>query len=171
MNTRQDGSTRLEGAFSPIKQGVLQRFLGTDGNWGETVARVSLGAVMIPHGAQKLLGWFGGPGFRGTMGWFTEQAGIPAPLAVLVILAESLGAAALVMGVAGRFMAGGIALVMAGAIFMGHHENGFFMNWFGTMQGEGFEYHLLAIGLALVVMIRGSGAFSVDRWLFRRFLS
>jgi putative oxidoreductase len=143
-------------------------FLGTSPDWAATVARVTLGLVMLPHGAQKLLGWFGGYGFAGTMGFFTGQLGIPAPLAALVILAESLGAVALILGLAGRLMAFGIAAVMVGAIFMAHLPHGFFMNWSGTAAGEGIEYHLLAIGLALVVLLRGSGAASVDLRLSRR---
>ena len=131
------------------------------------VLRLALGIVMFPHGAQKLLGWFGGYGFEGTMGYFTGTLGVPAAVALLVILAESLGALALIFGVAGRFMALGIAAVMSGAIFMAHAPNGFFMNWTGTQAGEGFEYHLLAIALAAVVALRGSGAYSIDRLALR----
>ncbi|MGH7338267.1 MAG: DoxX family protein, partial [Myxococcota bacterium] len=123
--------------------------------------------VMLPHGAQKLLGWFGGYGFEGTMGYFTGTVGLPAAVALLVILAESLGALALIVGFAGRFMALGIAAVMTGAIVTAHAANGFFMNWTGAQAGEGFEFHLLAIALALVVALRGSGALSIDRLALR----
>lgn len=146
-------------------RGLLRRVLATEGDWGATVARVALGAVMLPHGAQKLLGWFGGYGFQGTMGFLTTQAGLPYPIALLVILIESIGALALVLGLAGRLMAAGVAAVMVGAIAKVHLPNGFFMNWTGAQAGEGFEYHILAIALALVVMLRGSGAASVDRAL------
>jgi putative oxidoreductase len=139
--------------------------LATEGDGGATVARVALGAVMLPHGAQKLLGWFGGYGFQGTMGFLTTQVGLPYPIAVLVILIESIGSLALVLGLAGRVMAAGMAAVMVGAVVTTHLPNGFFMNWAGTQKGEGFEYHLLAIALALIVMLRGSGAASVDRAL------
>ena len=145
--------------------GVLRRVLATEGDWGATVARVALGAVMLPHGAQKLLGWFGGYGFQATMGFLTTQAGLPYPIALIVILTESIGALALVLGLAGRVMAAGVAAVMLGAIATVHLPNGFFMNWAGTQKGEGFEFHILAIALALVVMLRGSGAASVDRAL------
>jgi putative oxidoreductase len=145
--------------------GLLRRVLATDGDWGATVARVALGAVMLPHGAQKLLGWFGGYGFQGTMGFLTTQAGLPYPIALLVILIESFGALALVLGLAGRVMAAGVVAVMVGAIATVHLANGFFMNWAGTQKGEGFEYHILALALALVVILRGSGAASVDRAL------
>ncbi len=145
----------------------LRAFLATDPDWSATAARVTLGAVMLPHGAQKLLGWFGGPGFGDAMGFLTGPMGLPAPLAALIILIESLGALALVLGIAGRAMAAGVAAIMVGAIATVHYANGFFMNWGGSQPGEGFEYHLLAIGLALVVMLRGSGAASVDRLFVR----
>jgi putative oxidoreductase len=120
---------------------------------------------MLPHGAQKLLGWFGGYGFQATMGFLTTQVGLPYPIALLVILIESIGAIALVLGLAGRVMAAGVAAVMVGAVATVHLANGFFMNWTGAQAGEGFEFHILAIALALVVMLRGSGAASVDRAL------
>jgi putative oxidoreductase len=147
---------------------AFARLVATDHDWSATVARLALGAVMLPHGAQKLLGWFGGYGFHGTMGFLTGAAHLPWVVALLVILAESLGSLALVLGFAGRFMAAGITAVMVGAIATVHAANGFFMNWNGTAKGEGFEYHILAIALALVVMLKGSGAASVDRALTRR---
>jgi putative oxidoreductase len=152
--------------YTKTRGGLLRRLLATEGDWGATVARVALGAVMLPHGAQKLLGWFGGYGFQTTMGFLTTQAGLPYPIALLVILIESFGALALVIGLAGRVMSAGVAAVMVGAIVIVHWPHGFFMNWSGAQAGEGFEYHLLAIALALVVMLRGSGAVSVDRALF-----
>ncbi len=160
MTTRTMPTTYTEG-----QGGLLGRVLGTEGDWGATVARVALGAVMLPHGAQKLLGWFGGYGFQATMGFLTTQVGLPYPIALLVILIESLRSLALVIGLAGRVMAAGVAAVMVGAVVTTHLPNGFFMNWAGTQKGEGFEYHILALALALVVMLRGSGAASVDRAL------
>ena len=147
------------------RAGLLRRVLATEGDWGATVARVALGAVMLPHGAQKLLGWFGGYGFQATMGFLTTQVGLPYPIALLVILIESFGGLLLVLGLAGRVMAAGVAAVMVGAVVTTHLPNGFFMNWAGTQKGEGFEYHILALALALVVMLRGSGSASVDRAL------
>ena len=160
MTTRTMPTTHTE-----PRGGLLRRVLATEGDWGATVARVALGAVMLPHGAQKLLGWFGGYGFQGTMGFLTTRVGLPYPIALLVILIESIGSLALVVGLAGRVMAAGVAAIMVGAIASVHLANGFFMNWAGTQKGEGFEYHILAIALALVVMLRGSGAASVDRAL------
>lgn len=145
---------------------LLIKLMTTDKDFGATMARIFLGVVMLPHGLQKLLGSFGGNGFDATMGFFTGM-GMPWIIAFLVIMAESLGAMALILGLVGRFMAFGIFAVMLGATFM-HLDNGFFMNWFGAQAGEGYEYHLLAIGLALVVMIKGSGAASIDCMLSRK---
>jgi putative oxidoreductase len=126
-------------------------------------ARLILAAIMFPHGAQHLLGWFGGYGFAGTQSWMTDALGIPAPLAALAILTEFLAPLLLAVGLGGRVAATGIAALMAVAATT-HAGNGFFMNWFGTMGAgqEGFEYHLLAIGLALPVIIEGSGRLSLD---------
>jgi putative oxidoreductase len=119
---------------------------------------------MLPHGLQKTLGLFGGPGFSGTMGMFTSQ-GMPALLAFLVILSESLGSLGLIVGLLTRVAAFGCAAVMLGAIGMVHWPNGFFMNWSGKQAGEGFEYHILALGVALALLIGGGGKASMDRGL------
>jgi len=121
---------------------------------------------MFPHGAQHLLGWFGGHGFAGTMGYF-QSFHVPAPLAFLVIIAESFGSLALITGLLSRLSAFGIAAIMLVAIATTHLSNGFFMNWFGAQKGEGFEYHLLALGLAAIVLLRGGGALSLDGLLTR----
>ena len=117
----------------------MKTLFQTYDSWSSLVLRVMLGIVMFPHGAQKLLGWFGGFGFAGTMGFFTEQMHIPAVLAFLVILAESIGAVGLVVGFLSRVAAFGVACVMVGAIWLVHWPNGFFMNWSGKQAGEGFE--------------------------------
>jgi putative oxidoreductase len=134
----------------------------TNNSFAPTLARLTLGIVMFPHGAQKVLGWFGGYGFSGTMNSFTQQMHIPAVFAVLAIAAEFLGSLGLITGFLSRIAAFGIAVNMIVAIKMAHGANGFFMNWFGNQKGEGFEYHLLAIGLAVIVMIYGGGKASVD---------
>ena len=141
---------------------MLRRLLETTNDKGALIARVTLGVVMFPHGAQKVFGWFGGHGLSATLETFTAKMGIPAPLALAAIAAESLGALALILGIGGRLAAFGIGVTMVVAATM-HLDNGFFMNWFGQQAGEGYEYHLLAIGLAAVTLVRGSGAFSVDR--------
>ena len=143
---------------------VIHRLLATDRDWTVTTLRVLLAVVFFPHGAQKLLGWFGGYGFAGTTGFFTS-IGIPYLLAVLVILAESLGAVSLLFGFATRLSAFGIAAIMAYSGVMMHLQNGFFMNWSGSQGGEGIEYHLLALTVSILVMVRGGGALSIDRAL------
>lgn len=146
----------------------MGKLFATQSNWVLTLQRLVLGLVMFPHGAQKLFGWFGGYGFEGTMGYLTGPGGLPAPLAVLVILAESLGAVALVFGLLTRVTALGIAAVMLGAVLTTHLGNGFFMNWGGQAAGEGFEYHLLALALAIPLVIKGGGALAVDGFLARK---
>jgi len=149
------------------KKWILNLF-ATNRDGGSLIIRVTLGLVMFPHGAQKLFGWFGGYGLSGTMGFFTEQLGIPALLAMLVILAESLGSLALLAGVLTRFAAVGIGASMTSAILMVHASNGFFMNWYGAQNGEGYEYHLLVIGMALALLVRGGGRYAVDTLIARR---
>lgn len=147
---------------------MLNKLLQTDDDYGALIARLALGIVMFPHGAQKVLGWFGGHGFAGTMTFFTDTMGIPYLVALLVVLAEFLGSIGLIAGALTRIAALGIGSVMLGAILLVHLPNGFFMNWAGKQAGEGFEYHLLAIGLALLLMLRGGGALSLDQTLASR---
>jgi putative oxidoreductase len=146
----------------------LDRLLDTTTELHLTACRLILGGVMFPHAAQKMLGWFGGPGFSGALQGFQEHLGLPSALGVLVILAEFFGSLALILGLLGRVGAACVIAVMVGAIVLVHGSNGFFMNWSGKGPGEGFEYHLLAIGLALPVLVKGSGALSVDNGLVRR---
>jgi putative oxidoreductase len=141
--------------------------LETDSSTTRLAQRVVLAAVMFPHGAQKLFGWFGGHGFDGTMGFFTGQVGLPWIVAFTVILAESVGSLALAAGFLSRLAALGVAAVMIGAVLTTHLRHGFFMNWSGQQAGEGFEYHLLLLALALPIMIRGGGRYAVDRVLAR----
>ncbi|MFZ6014006.1 MAG: DoxX family protein [Bacteroidota bacterium] len=127
------------------------------------IIRVVLGSVIFAHGAQKLLGWFGGFGYEGTMQYFTNVVGLPYVVGLLVILGESLGALALVLGLFGRWMSAGIFIIIMGAMFVDHLKNGFYMNWFGNRAGgEGFEFDLLVFALSLAIVICGSGAFSID---------
>jgi putative oxidoreductase len=146
----------------------LRRFLATDDGAAPLVARLALGAILLPHGAQHALGWFGGYGFSGTLGWMTGTLGFPAPLAALGIVSELVAPLLLLAGLGGRLAAGLLFVHMAFAAST-HFENGFFMNWFGAMPTgqEGFEYHLLAMALALVTMISGSGRWSLDRMFVR----
>lgn len=142
----------------------MKRLLGTSDDVTLTMLRLILGVVFFAHGAQKLLGWFGGYGFHGTMG-FLEHVGLPAPVALLVICTEFFGGLGLIVGLLTRVAALGIGTEMIGALFMVHIPNGFFMNWVGNQKGEGFEYHLLAIAIAATLLLRGAGKFSADRAL------
>ena len=149
----------------------MKAFFKTDENISNLIIRVMLGIVMFPHGAQKLLGWFGGYGLEGTLGFFTDKVGGPMIIAILIILGESLGALGLIAGFLTRFCAAGIFMIMAGAIVMSHASNGFFMNWSGQQAGEGFEYHLLAIALCLPLLISGGGRLSADGLILKRFFN
>lgn len=148
---------------------LLRPLAATSNDSGALIARVTLAGVMFPHGAQHALGWFGGYGFGGTWHWMSQTLGFPGPLAALAIITELVAPLALLLGIGGRLAAMGLFGLMIGAAST-HSANGFFMNWFGGLPAgsEGFEYHLLALALAAVVMVRGSGALSVDRALGRR---
>ena len=145
---------------------AARTLLRTNVDSAPTVARLALAAVMFPHAVQHSTGGFGGFGYGGMMKYFASL-GIPATFGFAAIAAEVLAPIALALGLAGRVAAASIAVVMAVAVATVHLPNGFFMNWLGNQRGEGFEYHLLAIALAAVVMIRGSGRWSVDGRLSR----
>jgi putative oxidoreductase len=142
---------------------MLKKLFQTNDDVALLVLRVLLGVVFFPHGMQKLLGWFGGYGFAGTMGMFTDKMGIPAVFAFLAIMAEGLGSLGLITGFLTRVAAFGVAVEMAVAVYLLHFQHGFFMNWFGNQKGEGYEYHLLVIAIALALMIRGGGKWSIDQ--------
>lgn len=132
------------------------------------IARIILGIVIAGHGSQKLLGWFGGYGFDGTMQFFTTMVGLPYILALLIVLAESLGMVALILGFGTRLFSVSLIPIMLGAIITTHGQFGFFMNWSGTQAGEGFEFHLLVIALAAVLSLNGAGTYSIDAYLQAR---
>ena len=146
---------------------MLKKLIQTEQDYAFTVARLVLGVIFFAHGGQLMLGWFGGYGLSGSMQFFTRQLGIPAVFAFLAISGQFFGGIMLIAGLAGRAAALAIICIMAIAVVKVHWQFGLFMNWFGAQKGEGFEYHLLAIALGLVVMLRGSGAFSVDRLLLK----
>jgi putative oxidoreductase len=143
---------------------MFRKLLATSDDWTLTLMRLVLGVVFFAHGAQKMLGWFGGYGFSGTMGYFTHS-GIPAPLAFLAIAAEFFGGMGLVVGLLSRVAAFGIVVNMVVAVLTVHLPNGLFMNWTGAQKGEGFEYHLLAIAIGIAILVRGGGAVSIDHAL------
>ena len=142
---------------------MLRKLFATEESAATSLLRLVLGIVFFAHGAQKMFGWFGGFGFSGTMSYFTGTMHIPAPLAFLAIAAEVFGGLGLILGLLTRIAAFGITVNMLVAIATVHSPFGFFMNWNGTQKGEGFEYHLLVLAITAFLMIRGAGAFSVDR--------
>jgi putative oxidoreductase len=146
---------------------VFQKLLQTHNELVLTFCRLILGIVFFAHGAQKVLGWFGGLGFSGTVAAFAKF-GMPAPLAYFVMFVEFFGGLSMIFGLLSRLGGLGITALMLGAILTVHIHVGFFMNWYGNQKGEGFEYHLLAIALAVLIMIRGAGALSLDHAISHR---
>ncbi|MGC1449309.1 MAG: DoxX family protein [Candidatus Sulfotelmatobacter sp.] len=145
---------------------MLRKLVSTDNDRATTILRVVLGIIFFAHGAQKMLGWFGGYGFTGTMGFFTGLLHVPAPFAFLAICAEFFGGLGLIFGFLTRIAALGISCNMLVAVAMIHRQFGFFMNWTGAQKGEGYEYHLLILATTVFLMIRGAGAASIDRLLW-----
>jgi putative oxidoreductase len=144
---------------------VIAHLTATHADWIVVIARIVLGIIFFAHGAQKMLGWYGGPGLASCMRTFTEHLHLPPALAFLVIAGELLSGVGLIVGLFSRIAALVIALTMVGAIATVHFRFGLFLNWFGTQEGHGIEYHLLTIALALVVVVQGAGALSLDRLL------
>jgi putative oxidoreductase len=154
----------IEPAWSESLQeaAMLKKVLSTKDDVALMIVRIGLGVVIFPHGMQKMLGWFGGNGFSGTMGFFTDNLHVPVLFAVLAILAEGLGSLGLITGLFTRIAAFGITVNMAVAVYMMHWQNGFFMNWFGNQKGEGYEFHILAIAMGVALMLAGGGKWSLD---------
>jgi len=140
----------------------MKKIFQTNESNATTIIRIVLGLILFPHGAQKMLGWFGGYGFSGTMGFLTGTTGLPWIMAFLVIAIEFFGAIALILGFATRIVAVGIISLFTGIIVTSHFQNGFFMNWYGNLKGEGYEFHLLIIGMATALLVSGAGKWSVD---------
>ena len=147
---------------------MFRKLIATDNDIATTILRLVVGVVFFAHGAQKMLGWFGGYGFSGTMGFFTGMMHIPAPFAFLAIAAEFFGGLGLIFGLLTRVAAFGIFCNMVVAVAMVHHNFGLFMNWTGAQKGEGYEYHLLVLAIMVFLMIRGAGTASVDRLMSSR---
>jgi len=167
MNTTTYTLENYPRDLSPPRHALLA-LVTTSRGAAAAVARLALAVVIFPHGAQKMLGWFGGHGFDATMHFFTSVMGIPSPLAFLAICAEFFGSIALFFGILARPAALAVAVNMVVAIFLVHLPNGFFMNWTGAQKGEGFEFHILVIALAVIVMLRGGGRLSLDGFLGRK---
>lgn len=143
----------------------MERIFATNNSWIGLILRLGLGLVMFSHGAQHLLGWFGGPGFDAAMTAFTVQLQLPKIVAVMVVVVEFFGGVGLILGAYARIAAFGVICLMAGAIALVHWSNGFFISWTDGKGGQGFEFHLLAITIGIIIMIWGAGRWSVDRAL------
>jgi putative oxidoreductase len=167
----EDVMPTLTNTAPPVTAAASWRRLAfaNDGSGTQAVLRLTIGFVLLPHGAQHLLGAFGGYGFAGTVGWMTGTLGIPAPLAAASVFVEFCGALLLIVGAATPVVGAALAIFMATAAST-HAPNGFFMNWFATLPAgtEGFEYHLLAIAMCVALAIRGGGALALDRWITGR---
>ncbi len=147
---------------------LIQTLLSTQPNLGFSISRLTLGLVLFPHGAQKMLGLFGGYGFTGTMEFFSQQMGLPSIVALSVIAIEFFGSISLILGFLSRFWAMAFIGLFVGIIFTSQMQYGFFMNWFGNQEGEGFEYSILIIGLALTTLINGSGRYAFDNIIIKK---
>jgi putative oxidoreductase len=143
----------------------MNQLFTTQADWTGLILRVFLGIIMFPHGAQKMLGWFGGYGFSGTLKFFSETMNFPWIIAFLIVAIEFIAPLGLIAGFAGRLWALTLMVIMLGAIVTTNARHGFFMNWFGNQAGEGFEYHLLVIGICLAILWAGSGRYSIDHLL------
>src|SRR5712692_8733531 len=144
---------------------MIRKLIATDNDIATTILRLVLGVIFFAHGAQKMLGWFGGYGFTSTMGFFTGMLHIPATFAFLSIAAEFFGGLGLLFGLLTRVASFGIFCNMIVAVALIHRRFGFWMNWTGAQKGEGYEYHLLSLAALAFLMIRGAGAASLDRLL------
>jgi putative oxidoreductase len=147
---------------------MKNKIFSTHNDFTGLITRLTIGLILLPHGAQKMLGIFGGYGFSGTMNFFTNTLHLPWLIGFFVIIIEFVGALSLIAGFASRVWSGLVIILFLGIIFTSHLSNGFFMNWFGNQKGEGYEYHLLVIGLSLATLINGSGKYSVDESLSKR---
>jgi putative oxidoreductase len=141
---------------------TISKLLITDASWASLILRLSLGSVIWAHGAQKLLGFYGGYGFSGTMDFFTKTMGLPWIIALLVITGEFFGGIGLLLGLGTRFFAFCVGIILLFAMFLVHWENGFFMNWFGNQKGEGIEFFILFLSISISLVITGGGKYSLD---------
>lgn len=145
---------------------LWRRFINTEDTILAFVLRLSLGIVMFPHGAQKLLDWFGGASLAGYVELF-HRFGFSTTVAVLVTIGEFFGGLGLIIGLLSRVAAGGLALIMAGAVLTVNGKYGFFINWAGDKARKSYEFHILVIGLAIGIIIVGGGKWPIDSALTR----
>jgi putative oxidoreductase len=143
--------------------GLNYKLLFTKDTWSLTIIRVFLGLVLFPHGAQKLLGWFGGHGPSAFIDVFEKVTSLPGFMAWIVILIEFVGSLCLIIGLWTRIWAFSVLCLFTGIILIVHLPYGFFMNWSGNQTGEGYEFHLLIIGMAWALVLGGAGYLSADK--------
>ena len=161
-------STFIKPFSGTVTNSFYHAFFETSNKIAPTILRIILGIVLLTHGCQKLLGWFGGYGFEGTMTFFTDTVGLPWILGLSVIVIEFFGSILLIVGFATRFWSISIAILMIGVALTSHNQNGFFINWLGNQKGEGVEYFLLAVAMAISIAVTGAGKFSIDRLITKR---
>lgn len=154
--------------YPQLKKNKMKKILNTNNDATVAFVRVLLGLVMLAHGLQKTFGWFGGFGWKNTINYFTGSVGLPVILAAIIILIESVGAVLLIIGFGARINALLMIFVILGAFFLEHLSNGFYMNWFGNHKGEGFEFDILFWAIAIMILVKGAGKWSVDGWLLQR---
>lgn len=142
---------------------MLNQLINTKSEITPLIIRLTLGSILFAHGAQKMLGWFGGYGFSATMQYFTSGGHMHYITALFVILIEFFCSLMLIFGLFTRVAALGVFGLFIGILYNIASPNGFFMNWSGDKKGEGYEYHLLILGMALALIIAGAGTFSIDR--------
>jgi putative oxidoreductase len=141
---------------------MIEKLLHTDSDYPWTFLRVIAGLIVFPYGMQKLFGWFGGRNRR-----HPERPGFSQDSEKHCMAdhrRQSFGSIALIAGFFGRIAAGGLFIIFTGALIV-HLPDGWTMNWFGEKKGEGIEYHIMLLALLLIVIVRGSGAMSIDLWL------
>lgn len=141
---------------------LFQKIFAVSQSKSMVILRLALGIVFFAHGSQKLLGWFGGYGWAGTVGFFVKSFGIPAPLAELSILVEFFGGLAIILGLLTRSAALALAINVLVAMFKVHLPNGFFLNG----ANYGIEYVFTLFMIALYLLVKGAGAFSIDKAIY-----
>ena len=150
---------------------MIRYLLQTEPDYIISFLRMIAGIIIFPYGMQKLLGWFqplgGGIGTKDTLQQLGKKK-IPAVIGWLVIIGQSFGSIALLIGLLGRVAAAGNFIIFTGALLT-HAAAGWHMNWDGKKKGEGMEYFILLLSILLAIIIKGSGALSVDRWLLQKF--
>jgi len=165
LHRQNAGVVHLSSSVKPFFKMTTTLF-SSGSDWTGFILRLTVGLIIFPHGAQHLLGWFGGFGYKGFMNFLTQTHHLPWLVALTVIAIEFFGSLFLVAGLGSRPWAFAMIVLMVGIILSSHVQHGFFMNWIGAQQGEGYEFHLLVIGLCIAIILNGGGKLSLDGALF-----